>query len=69
MVSHNVIADVSRWRRRSPGGGPAARPDLRQAALHQEVYARDVTDRESVYGDSFRCEWCRQSNLSADDFE
>ena len=70
MATHSLIADAPRWRQRGLGGkltaGSLAR---RQAALHEEIYMREVTDRESLYGDSFACEWCRQSNLSPDDFE
>ncbi len=70
MATHSMIADVPRWRERGLFGKVAtSNAAQRQAALHEEVYMREVTDRESLYGDSFACEWCRQSNLSPDDFE
>lgn len=70
MATHSMIADVPRWRQRGLSGKLTVRNlTQRQAALHEEVFGRDVTDRERLFGDSFACEWCRQSNLSPDDFE
>jgi len=70
MATHSLIADVPRWRQRGFSGKLiGASLSQRQAALHEEVFRGDVTDRERLYEDSFACEWCRQSNLSPDDFE
>jgi hypothetical protein len=44
-------------------------PRHRLAALHEEVYLREKTDRELLHDDSFDAEWSRMANLSPDDFE
>lgn len=68
MLSHAVIGDEIRWQE---GYGSRVKDDpARQpAALREEVYRLEVTDRELLYGDSFQSEWGRLSNYSPDDFE
>ncbi len=70
MMSKSMVTDTPRWREREVRGGlPKNNASQSLAALHEEVYQQDITDRERLYGDSLYCEWCRQSNLSPDDFE
>lgn len=70
MFERNVILETPRRQERAFQTTSPEDPPVQQGAgLHEEVYRRETTDRELLYGNSFLCEWCRMSNLSPDDFE
>jgi hypothetical protein len=70
MPSHKVSLAEVRWQEHYALGSQAKSNSPRQpAALREEDHVLDVTDRETMYGESFRAEWARLSNYSPDDFE
>ena len=70
MLSHTVNRSELRWQKESvPDSQGQGDPPPRTTDLGQEVYQLEVTDRETLYADSFSAEWARLSNYSPDDFE
>ncbi len=70
MLSQKVSLDEVRWQEPyAPASRVKGNSPGQPAAVREEDHFLDVTDRETLYGQSFRAEWARLSNCSPDDFE